>query len=186
MSILKIARMGHPVLRQPAKPIDPEEIKGPEVQQLIRDMFETMLEYNGVGLAAPQVHVSRRIVLAGGEENDEGKMILRALINPELTPTTDERFGMFEGCLSLPGLRGYVERPAAVSVKAYNEKGEQVAFELSGLPAVVAQHECDHLDGILYVDRLQDTKLLAYEEEAGRFLPVDQMGTPQGDTEVAS
>jgi peptide deformylase len=175
MSILKIARMGHPVLRRKASPIDPAQITGPEVQRLIRDMLETMIEYNGVGLAAPQVHVPLRLVICGGQEDEEGRMQMRVLINPEVTATTTELFGMYEGCLSLPGLRGYVERPAAVSVKAYNEKGEHVDFALDGFPAVVIQHECDHLDGILYVDRLKDTKLLAYEEEAGRFLPIEEM-----------
>jgi len=184
MSILKIARMGHPVLRQKAKPIDPKQITGAEIQRLIRDMLETMVEYNGVGLAAPQVHVPLRLVICGGEEDEEGRAKLRALINPELTPTTEELYGMFEGCLSLPGMRGYVERPAAISVNAYNEKGEEVAFDLEGFPAVVIQHECDHLDGVLYVDRLKDTKLLAFEEEAARYLPLDENGivqTPTGE-----
>lgn len=176
MSILKIARMGHPVLRQPAAPIDPGEITGPEIQRLIRDVLETLVEYSGVGLAAPQVHVPRRLVICGGEEDEEGKIKLRVLINPELTPTTDELYGMFEGCLSLPGLRGYVERPAGVSIKAYNEKGEEVTCELSDFPAVVAQHECDHLDGVLYVDRMTDIRLLAFEDEAQRYLPLDEMG----------
>jgi peptide deformylase len=179
MSILKIARMGHPVLRKRAEPIPPEEIRGPEVQRLIRDMLETMVEYNGVGLAAPQVHVSRRLVLCGGEDDSEGRMRLRVLINPQLTPTTEQTFGMYEGCLSLPGLRGYVERPAGVEVKAYDEKGEAIELALKGFPAVVVQHECDHLDGVLYVDRLKDTKLLAFEDEAARFLPVDQFNREQ-------
>lgn len=172
MSILKVARLGHPVLRQVAAPIDPKDITGPEVQRLIRDMLETMLEYNGVGLAAPQVHVPRRLVLCGGGEDENGKLTMRVLINPEITPTTEETAGMWEGCLSVPGMRGYVERPAAVDVKAFNEKGERIELSLSGFPAVVVQHECDHLDGKLYVDRLKDSRLFAYEEEAERFLNV--------------
>ncbi len=177
MSILKIARMGHPVLRQVAKPIDPEKITNPVVQGLIRDLLETLVEYNGIGLAAPQVHHPVRMVICGGEEDEEGRTVLRVFINPEVTPTTDEVFGMYEGCLSLPGLRGYVERPAAVTVKAFNEKGEPVSVDLEGFPAVVAQHEIDHLDGILYVDCLQDTKLLAFEEEAQRYLPMESTET---------
>lgn len=172
MSILKVARMGHPVLRQVAAPIDPKDITGPEVQRLIRDMLETMLEYSGVGLAAPQVHVPRRLVLCGGGEDEDGKLTVRVLINPEITPTTEQMAGMWEGCLSVPGMRGYVERPAAVDVKAFNEKGERVELSLRGFPAVVVQHECDHLDGTLYVDRLKDSRLFAYEEEAERFLNV--------------
>lgn len=179
MSILKIARMGHPVLRRKAEAIDPQQIAGPEIQRLIRDMLETMLEYNGVGLAAPQVHASVRLVLAGDERDEDGKMKIRVLINPVVTPTSEKTSGMFEGCLSIPGLRGYVERPDAVRIEAYDEKGRKVKYDLSGFPAIVAQHECDHLDGVLYVDRLKDTRLLAYEEEAARFLPLDEDELPE-------
>ncbi len=182
MSILKVARMGHPVLRQKAQPIDPEQITGPEIQRLIRDMLETMVEYSGVGLAAPQVHVPLRLVICGGEETAEGRMKMRVLINPVINATTTETMGMYEGCLSIPGLRGYVERPDAIEVEAYNQKGERVKAELSGFPAVVVQHECDHLDGVLFVDRLKDTRMLAYEEEAARYLPMDADGDedPEG------
>jgi len=181
MSILKVARMGHPILRQKAKPIDPRQITGPEIQRLIRDMLETMIEYQGVGLAAPQVHVPLRMVICGGEEDEEGHPKFRVLINPELSPTTERLYGMYEGCLSLPHMRGYVERPAAVSVEAYDEKGEMQSFTLEDFPAVVIQHECDHLDGILYVDRLKDTRLFAFEEEAMRYLPVDEV-EPEEDS----
>jgi len=174
MSILKVARMGHPVLRKVAKSIDPRQITGPEIQGLIKDMFETMVEYNGVGLAAPQVHQSVRLVICGGEQDEEGNTQFRVLINPQIKATTERLYGMYEGCLSVPRMRGYVERPAAVTVEAYNEKGEKETFDLEGFPAVVVQHECDHLDGVLYVDRLKDTKLFAFEEEAVRYLPVDE------------
>ena len=171
MAILKVARMGHPVLRQKCQPIDPEKITGPEVQRLIRDMYETMAEYNGVGLAAPQVHQPVRLVIAGGEVDDEGRHNIRVLINPEITVLDEnDRLGMYEGCLSVPGMRGWVERPASIKVAAWNEKGEKLDFALEGFPAVVMQHECDHLDGILYVDRIEDTKKFAYEEEAERYL----------------
>lgn len=171
MAILKVARMGHPVLRQKCKPIDPKKITGPDVQRLIRDMMETMAEYNGVGLAAPQVHQPVRLLIAGGEADDEGKPVFRTLINPEVTVLdAEERLGMLEGCLSVPGLRGWVERPARVGVKAYDAKGVFQEFTLEGFPAVVMQHECDHLDGVLYVDRITDTTRFAFEEEAERFL----------------
>ncbi len=171
MSILKIARLGHPVLRQECKAVDPKTITGPEIQRLIRDMFETMAEYNGVGLAAPQVHQPLRMAIAGGEADDEGRPRFRVLINPEITVLNEEeRLGMYEGCLSVPGMRGWVERPAAITVKAYNEKGQQEEFSLEGFPAVVTQHECDHLDGILYVDRIEDMTRFAYDEEATRYL----------------
>ena len=171
MAILKVARMGHPVLRQKCQPIEPEKITGPEVQRLIRDMFETMVEYNGVGLAAPQVHQPVRLLIAGGEEDGEGRPTFRILINPVVTVLDESsRLGMYEGCLSVPGMRGWVERPAAVRVEAWDEKGEKQDFTLEGFPAVVIQHECDHLDGILYVDRIEDTTRFAFEEEASRFL----------------
>ncbi|MEN8006697.1 MAG: peptide deformylase [Candidatus Krumholzibacteriota bacterium] len=171
MAILKVARMGHPVLRQKCETIDPDKITGPEVQRLIRDMFATMVEYNGVGLAAPQVHNPVRLVIAGGEVDEEGRNQYRVLINPEITVLDeDDRLGMYEGCLSVPGLRGWVERPASIRIAAWNEKGEKIDLTLEGFPAVVIQHECDHLDGVLYVDRVEDTTKFAYEEEAERFL----------------
>lgn len=170
MAILKVARMGHPVLRQKCKPIDPKAITGPEVQRLIRDMLETMVEYNGVGLAAPQVYTPVQLLIAGGEEDDEGRAKLRVLINPEIEVLDEERqLGMYEGCLSVPGLRGYVERPAHIRVKAYDEKGQQKTFELEGFPAIVMQHEKDHLDGVLYVDRVTDHSKLGFEEEVHRY-----------------
>ncbi len=172
MSILKVARMGHPVLRQKCETIDPKTITGPEVQRLIRDMFDTMAEYNGVGLAAPRVHEPVRLVIAGGEADEEGRPVFRILINPEITVLNEEeQLGMFEGCLSVPGMRGWVERPAIISVKAYNEKGQLEEFNLEGFPAVVMQHECDHLDGILYVDRIRaytSRKLIPAKSDALR------------------
>lgn len=183
MAILKVARMGHPVLRQKCQTIDPDKITGPAVQGLIRDMLETMVEYNGVGLAAPQVHHLMRLVIAGGETDEEGRPTLRVLINPEITVLEDaERLGMYEGCLSVPGMRGWVERPASVEVKAYDEKGERVEFALEGFPAVVIQHECDHLDGILYVDRIEDMTKFAFEQEAERFFDLadEELADPDG------
>ena len=175
MSILKVAIMGHPVLRKVADPIDPAEISGPEIQSLIEDMFATMVEYDGVGLAAPQVHVSKQLALVGGEFDEEDNPLIRVVINPEITTTGDELFGMYEGCLSVPGLRGYVERPAAIRVKALDENAEPFELELDGYPAVVMQHECDHLLGKLYPDRMKDIRKLAYETEAQRYLPLEKM-----------
>lgn len=170
MAIRKVARMGHPVLREKCKAIDPAKIRTPEVQGLIRDMLETMVDYNGVGLAAPQVYVPVRLCIAGGDADEQGQPHLRVLINPEITVLDAERReGMYEGCLSIPGLRGYVERPAHIRVKAYDETGQLGEFELEGYPAIVMQHECDHLDGVLYVDRMQDMSLLGYEDEVQRY-----------------
>ena len=174
MSILKVARMGHPVLRQKCEPIDPKTITGPEVQRLIRDMFETMSEYHGVGLAAPQVHQAVQLAITGGEADDDGRPQFRVLINPEIEVLDeDDLLGMYEGCLSVPGLRGWVERPASIRVKAWNHKGEQEEFTLEGYSAIVTQHECDHLQGILYVDRIEDMARFAFDGEAGRYLDLD-------------
>ena len=177
MSILKVARMGHPVLRRIADPIDPASITGPEIQRLIRNMIETMVEYQGVGLAAPQVYESLQLVLCAGEEDEEGLGTLRVLINPVVKVLTDETYGMYEGCLSVPDLRGYVERPSAISIKALDGKGEPLEIALEGFPAVVVQHELDHLKGKLFIDRIQDLHKLGFEDEALRYL------TPQVEDE---
>jgi peptide deformylase len=174
MAILKVARMGHPVLRQKCRPIDPAQITGPDVQRLIRDMLETMVEYSGVGLAAPQVYNPVRLLIAGGEIDQQGRPSLRILINPEITVLDPERReGMFEGCLSVPGLRGYVERPAHIRVKALDQHAQPVDLELEGFPAIVMQHECDHLDGVLYIDRIEDFSKLGFEEEVQRHHDLD-------------
>lgn len=170
--LLKIARMGHPVLRRKAAPVDPAAISNPEFQEFIDSMLATMLEYDGVGLAAPQVHVSQRVVVfheGAGLIDSEGAPIT-ALINPEVTPVGEDMAAMWEGCLSVPGLRGRVTRPAAVRVRALDRTGRTLELELEDFDAVVAQHECDHLDGILYVDRLDNTTQLAFEKEFERFL----------------
>ena len=167
MAILKIARMGHPVLRRVADPIPVDQIKGPEVQQLIQDMLDTDIEYDGVGLAAPQVHHSVRLVLLCLDP-EEG---FEVWINPILTPTTKEELISTEGCLSVPGLRGDVSRPCEINVQAYNHLGEAFERALEGFPAVVAQHECDHLDGMLYIDKV-DTQSLSFLEEFKRFAPM--------------
>jgi peptide deformylase len=176
MAILKVARMGHPVLRQKCTAIAPETISGPEVQRLVQDMYETMAEYCGVGLAAPQVHVPVRLVIAGGETDRHGRPLFRVLINPEVTVRAGAGpLGMYEGCLSVPGLRGWVERPDRVNVKAYDESGAKLDFDLDGYPAVVIQHECDHLDGVLYVDRIEDKAKFGFEEEANRYLDLEDI-----------
>ena len=166
MSILKIARMGHPVLRQVAQPIAPEDISSPRIQQLIEDMLATVIDADGAGLAAPQVHVSLRLVLLSLDEM-EG---FQVWINPILTPLSEDHMLTYEGCLSVEGLRGAVARPARVHVQALDGDGNVIDMELDGFSAVVAQHECDHLDGILYIDRLEPGTLM-FLDEYRRFGP---------------
>lgn len=172
MAIRKVARLGHPVLRKVAQAVPEEALSGPEVQRLIDDMLETVVEYEGAGLAAPQIHVGLRIVVLQLSE-ERG---MEVWINPELTPLTDELHCSIEGCLSVPGLRGVVCRPAAVKVSALDRTGARFELALQGFPAVVAQHECDHLDGVVYVDKVEPGTLV-FLEELRRF------GTFDGDEE---
>ena len=160
MSILKIAKLGNPILRKKAQEISVDDINSEPIQKLIRDMKETVLDADGVGLAAPQVHVSKRIVLLSIEEF-EG---LQVWINPVITHLSNELLITFEGCLSVPKMRGAVARTSNIRVQGYNEKAEPFDFVLEGYSAVVAQHECDHLDGIIYIDRVEPGTLAFLEE----------------------
>ena len=176
MAILKVSRLGHPVLRTVAQPIDPAMITTPAVQRLIDDMFDTMREYSGVGLAAPQVHEGVRVFVAGirprpigAEITDDEEMPLMALVNPEITLVGAANELGWEGCLSIPDIRGRVPRAAAVKVKAFDRAGKAIAFTANGFPARVIQHEFDHLDGILFFDRMKTFESLAFLEEYDRF-----------------
>ena len=176
MAILKVSRLGHPVLRTVAQPIDPATIKTPVVQRLIDDMFDTMREYSGVGLAAPQVHETVRVFVAGirsralgTEVNDDEDMPLMALVNPEITLVGAATDLGWEGCLSIPDIRGRVPRAPVVKVKAFDRAGQPIAFTAKGFPARVIQHEFDHLDGILFFDRMKTFESLAYLEEYDRY-----------------
>jgi peptide deformylase len=175
MSILKVARMGHPVLRTRTQPIDPAEIKSPRIQQLIDDMFETMNEYHGVGLAAPQVHEPVRLFVAGfpskgkDRDDDDSHVPLMVLINPEITPLGPETDEDWEGCLSIPEVRGRVPRAREIDVTAYDRRGRRIAIHARGFTARVIQHETDHLDGVLFLDRMRSLETLAYLEEFNRY-----------------
>ena len=174
MSILKVARMGHPVLRARARAIDVGEIKSSRIQQLIDDMFETMKEYHGVGLAAPQVHASIRLFVAGfapdpdGEE-DEERVPLMTVINPEITVAGAEMGEDWEGCLSIPDIRGKVPRARRIVLRAFDRKGKRFELQASGFTARVIQHETDHLDGVLFFDRMSSFATLTFLEEFGRY-----------------
>jgi len=171
MAIRKILRAGHPVLRQVSEKVPLEEIRSSEIKKLIRDMFDTMDSAAGVGLAAPQIGILKRVIVAGFDRSDrypelkEKKMEFRVMINPEIKILKGEYEGFWEGCLSVPDMRGYVERIRSINIKWYDEKEEFHEENITGFDAVVYQHECDHLDGILYVDRLVDPKLFGYNDE---------------------
>ncbi len=186
MSILKIARMGHPVLRAKARALHPSEIRTPKIQQLIDDMFETMKEYQGVGLAAPQVHESLRLFVAGfppaitdddADDDDREEVIdeddedvpLMAIVNPEIEVVTREAVEDWEGCLSIPDIRGRVPRARQIRVRAYDRTGRKIEMQASGFTARVIQHETDHLDGVLFFDRMKTFGSLTFLDEYGRY-----------------
>ena len=168
--------MGHPVLRARAKAIDPADIKTPRIQQLIDDMFETMHEYQGVGLAAPQIHVGLRLFVAGFEsgreeskEEDDRNVPLMAIINPEIEAIGTGVVEDWEGCLSIPDIRGKVPRAASILVKAYDRKGRRIEVRTRGFTARVIQHETDHLDGVLFFDRMKSFETLTFLDEFSRY-----------------
>ena len=169
MSILKVARMGHPVLREPARPLDKAALGDPLTQKLIDDMIETMHEYHGVGLAAPQVHEDIRLFvgLLDGEPGPDSDAIV--VINPEIVPDGSETKEGWEGCLSIPDIRGMVPRFTAVVVKALDREGKPIELRLTDFAARVAQHETDHLDGILFFDRMSSMQSLTFLDEYSRY-----------------
>jgi peptide deformylase len=176
MALLKIARMGHPVLRASAAPV--EDPQAPWVRRLVEDMLETMADAGGTGIAAPQVHAPHRVVLfqvAGERVSDlpgDSEQELTVLINPVVEPLGDEMALGWEGCLSVPGLRGVVPRHLRIRYRGLGLDGETIEREAAGFHARVVQHECDHLDGILYPQRMTDHRLLVYLEELQRH-PID-------------
>ena len=170
MAILKIARMGHPVLLQRAEPI--EDPGAEEVRRLVADMMETMIDAAGIGLAAPQVHRSLRLILFLDAEDRAEVSGCRplALINPEIEPLDGALESGWEGCLSIPGLRGVVPRAARIGYRGLTPDGRVVEREGQGLHARVVQHEIDHLDGILYPMRMPDLRQLTFESELKYFV----------------
>ncbi|MCH8139771.1 MAG: peptide deformylase [Proteobacteria bacterium] len=207
MAILKIARMGHPVLRGKAAEIaDPG---APEIQRLIADMMATLADAGGAGLAAPQVHQPLRVIIfhippegppEGPDEGaDEGAEEAEGatrpppepppeppevLINPVIEPEGEEMAMDWEGCLSVPGLRGLVPRFTTIRYRGLDGEGAQVERAASGFHARVVQHECDHLDGILYPMRMPDLSLLGFEEELDRYRLVIEAEEPPGEDEA--
>jgi peptide deformylase len=175
MSILKVARMGHPILRARARGLDRTEIKSAPIQKLIDDMIETMVEYHGVGLAAPQVHEGLRLFVAVLDDSDSGdeKSEPLAIVNPEIIPMGTEMAEDWEGCLSIPDIRGRVPRARDIKLRAYDRRGERIEVRAREFPARVIQHETDHLDGILFFDRMRSFGTLTFLDEYSRYWAKD-------------
>ena len=170
MAVCKILRAGDPLLRQKSKAIPENEIGSKETKKLVRDMFDTMTDSEGLGLAAPQIGVLKRLVVVGFTRSErypelQNEIERQVLINPQIEILEKETVGFWEGCLSIPGMRGYIERPRKIKLSCYNEKEEFSERIIEDFDAVVYQHECDHLEGILYIDRLKDPRLFGFSEE---------------------
>jgi peptide deformylase len=171
MSILKVARMGHPVLRVKTQPLDRADLRRSATQRLIDDMIDTMTEYHGVGLAAPQVHEQLRLFVAllDATESGESDSEPAVLVNPEISATSSEILEGWEGCLSIPDIRGRVPRVREIRVRALDRRGEAIELDLRDFPARVIQHEADHLDGILFFDRMSSFETLTFLDEYSRY-----------------
>jgi len=172
MAFLQVAQVGHPVLRQPTREVGREELATPEIQGFIDDLIETMREANGAGLAANQVYRSVRVCVIEVNDNPrypyKPNVPLTVLVNPRLTPIGDETFENFEGCLSVPNLRGVVVRHAVLRVQAIDRHGNPIDQTVRGITAGTFAHECDHLDGKLFLDRVEDTRTLCTWKEFAR------------------
>ena len=179
MPIRPIVRLGHQALRTPAEPVDAGRIADPEIQTLIDDMFETMLEAGGVGLAAPQLGISLQLFVyavvdpdvdvAVGDDGPE----VKALINPALEPIHGELVYDWEGCLSIPDLRGLVPRHPAVRVHGVDRRGRALDYRAEAYEARIVQHEYDHLNGVVFLDRMRDLRSLAFGAEWEEYLTTD-------------
>ena len=177
MPVREVLRMGHPVLRERAKPV--EQFGTPELRALLEDMKETMAAKNGAGLAAPQIGVGQRVVIFGVEENprypDAEPVPFTVLVNPKLVMLTREVEEDWEGCLSVPGMRGVVPRYTKLRYTGFDVEGNPIERVVEGFHARVVQHECDHLDGILYPQRMTDLSRFGFNEELfpGEEIPDD-------------
>ncbi len=173
MTILKVSHLGHPVLRKQAEMVQPREIDTPEFQRLIGDMVMTMHEYDGVGLAAPQIHVSKQLAVLEVKDNarypEAPKIPLTILINPRISSRSKKIAEGWEGCLSIPDLRGIVPRNESLVCEALDRHGKPIKLEVKGFFARVIQHEWDHLQGNVYLDRMANLRSLSHLSEFARF-----------------
>jgi len=177
MTLLKIAQIGTPVLRERAREVTRDEVASPAFQQFVDDLVETMRDAQGAGLAAIQVHRPMRVVAIEVGDNPrypyKPKVPLTILVNPVLTPLSEERFDNYEGCLSVPDLRGVVSRFAELRVQAWDRHGDAIDKEVRGITAGTFQHEVDHLDGKLFVDRVTDPTTFCTWKEFARHHEAD-------------
>jgi peptide deformylase len=181
--------MGHPVLRQVARPIEAQEFGGDWLDRLVTDLIDTLRDYGGIGLAAPQVAEPVRLALIeipGGitRYGEIPPMPLTAFVNPTIRVVDPREAGFWEGCLSVPGLRGFVERPQHIRIRHQDLEGLTHELELQGFLATVFQHEFDHLDGRLYIDRITDPRLLSFEEEYARYLAPQESADQEAENYV--
>ena len=169
-----IVRLGHPALRTPAEPVDLDQLASPETQTLIDDLFETMTAAGGVGLAAPQIGVELQIFVYAAVDGDriDEEPDLRVLINPGVEPMTGEMVYDWEGCLSIPDLRGLVPRHPEVQIYAHDRRGRRITERVKGYTARIVQHEFDHLNGIVFLDRMRDLRSLSHVEEWKLYMTV--------------
>ena len=170
MAVRPIIRMGHPTLRMPAEPYPIENIGSGEFRDLVSDLRDTLVAAGGIGLAAPQIDVPLQVAIvdipAGPSRYGElSEVPFSVYVNPKLTVLDDSRAGFWEGCLSVPGLRGYVVRPQRVKIDFFDEEGDQRSLIAEGFTATVLQHEFDHLASKLYIDHIADTRLLVFEDQ---------------------
>jgi peptide deformylase len=174
VSVRDILRIGHPVLRQEARALAPDDVGGAEVRALIADLVDTMRAANGAGLAATQIGEPVQVAVVEVRPGNprypyKPPIPLTVLVNPAIVPITDETFANYEGCLSVPNLRGVVDRFVEVRVDGLDQHGEPVVIEARGLSAGTYQHETDHLHGTMFIDRVTDTRSLCTWEEFGRW-----------------
>ncbi len=187
MPLRPIVHLGHPALRTPAEPLDPDRLRDPEIQSLIDDMFETMLDAGGVGLAAPQLGIGYQLFVYAAvdpdlpspeDEETAPEPELKVLVNPAIEPAPGEPIYDWEGCLSIPDLRGLVPRHPVVRVHALDRNGEPVQEIAEGYEARIVQHEYDHLNGIVFLDRMRDLRSLAFSDEWEEFMTTEDDEEP--------
>ncbi len=184
MAVKEIIRMGHPTLRKIAEPYPIEDIGSEAFNVLIEDMRETLHEAGGIGLAAPQINVSRQVAVieipdSGTRYGEVETWPFTVFVNPRITVIQPEPAGYWEGCLSIPGMMGYVERPQHIKIDYLDQNGHNTSQEITGFLATVVQHEFDHLQGKLYIDRISDLTLFSFDEEYRTFVEAPQNETSE-------